>query len=212
MSLGQDVPPEEAPQLSYLIPPEPGQIGKNIHFVVDFSGSMEQDDISAAINQTIAIACQSVDEINIKVTVFGGNYYTWEGIENKKQPGWTALPSQEAIDSLKKWFAELSIDKDSTYIAPAMGAALMEDIENMSVIVISDLCFNDPQDLYFRINHFQNLRTHKATMGFIGIEASIIDANIIFNKCKEWNAWMCHFGRGNFLTELQEYIKLYGGE
>lgn len=181
--------PSLAKELEWVIPPEPGQIGKNIHFVVDFSGSMNEEDISAAIKQTIDIASQSVDEINIKVTVFGRNYVTWEGIKNEKQPGWTSLPSNEAIEALAEWFKVVQLDNGDTLVSNPVGAALEEDIDNLTIIVISDMAFTDDEEIFVRIKNLQAIRTHKATFGFIQIDESLYLQNLIGGRCAEISSW-----------------------
>jgi len=212
MSLGQDEPiePQEPQQLNFVIPPEPGQIGKNIHFVVDFSGSMDRGKLAAAIQQTIDIASQSVDEINIKVTAFAHNRATWEGIENKKQPGWTALPSKEAIEALTEWCYSLQLITHSTYVGDPVRNALTEDIENMTVIVISDMCFDDPSDLNGWIVAEQGRRIHKATLGFIGISPGLAYALSIANRCKEWGAWNANLGVPSHQSALQNFLGQHG--
>jgi len=178
--------------MEWVIPPEPGQIGKNIHFVVDFSGSMDSAKISQAIKQTLDIASQSVDEINIKVTVFGETYATWEGVKNEKQPGWTALPSKEAIDALSSWMTNVVIDNNNTYVAPPVGMALVEDIEGLTVIVISDMGFTDGSLVYKQIEDIQRFRTYPATFGFIGIGLRSYSYDSFKSRMTDVPAWFAN--------------------
>ena len=191
-----------------MVAPEPGQIGKNIHFLVDFSGSMDNEAIAAAIRQTIDIASQSVDEINIKVTVFARGYATWEGIENKKQPGWTALPDAEAIKSLHHWFEVVELDRGDTLISDPTCAALTEDIENMTLIVISDMVFGDGGTFSSSIKRMQEARNHKATFGFIGIKlANIAYTKSMLSLSRELGAWVANFARPNKHFELLFFLE-----
>lgn len=191
-----------------MIQPEPGQIGKNIHFLVDFSGSMDEQAISAAISQTIDIASQSVDEINIKVTVFATDFVTWEGLENKKQPGWTALPDADAISALRLWFETVSINKDNTLITDAVNAALTEDIENMTLIVISDMVIADHVDFADNLKRMQAARNNKASFGFIGIKmASLPYVRCILELSRDIGAWMANFAQPNKHFELLFFLE-----
>lgn len=180
--------PARGQTTDWILPPQPGQITKNIHLVVDFSGSMNADQVSEAISQTLSIVSQSVDEVNIKVTVFGGTYTIWPGVENKSQPGWTALPDANAIKLLEEWLRTVSIDGDSTKLSEPLFVAATENIQK-TIIIISDLFFDDAYCI-------RDVDLSKSTLGIIGImNRNRNTLEFITNLLKQRNAFFCNIRR-----------------
>lgn len=183
--------PNDPPVTEWIKAPEIGDITKNIHFIVDFSGSMHPEQIAQAIQQTIDIATKNVDELNIKVTVFANNVETWPGIENDKMPGWTAMPSDDARKNLSEWFTNVNINNGSTYLNLGLQRVAETLVEDETVIIISDMMFDDnPHVILFNI---KTLNGHGVHFGFIGMNATEQYVNILKNVfLSETNAFFCN--------------------
>jgi len=169
------------PELIWIKEPQPGQIKKNIHFILDKSCSMQSSELTEAITSVINIAEQSVDELNIAITAFGADHKRWEGVEDEHTPkNWAALPSKSALEIANKWMGDVSINNGSTHLENPLMSSLSEKIPNLTIIIVSDMQFNGthttPDKIARLIKELQIKREEagldKATVGFYGIRAS----------------------------------------
>jgi len=192
-----------AQEINWLVPPEQGQIKKNIIFVVDKSASMKPDQVADAIQAVVNIASQSLDELNVGVMAFGGNCERWKGVKDEKLPeGWAALPSKEAVQAIKEWLETIEIENGSTHVAPAILKSMNASLafKDLTIIVISDLEFNGGIDrgptFITAITGAQasrlDAKLDPATFGFFGISASTNAVNATLMDAKLLNAWVCN--------------------
>jgi hypothetical protein len=160
---------------------------------------MRPTQVMTAIQNSIDIATKNIDELNIKVTVFGSNYVTWPGIHNDHMPGWTALPSEDAINSLRDWFNTVSLDTGDTFVNGALSNALQEDIDETIIIlsdfIISDMSFYDENrpGVVSIINAARISRRHPITFGAIIIwrtDSIYPYTEIVTQLCIQIDSWL----------------------
>jgi len=205
---GSQDPPE---MVKWVIPPP--VIHKNIHFILDRSGSMNPDQLASAMGCFLMIASQSVDEINIAITVFGKNAERWDGLPDDNTPKqWAALPSQTALDAAKEWLATVDINDAETRVETAIRTIDTKiirpgnqdtpgghDIDEVSVIVISDLeLTNWPQDLLGAVNTIRRAReanqAHDFNLGFVGIKTNTATLAAFRKVSRQHGFWLAFIG------------------
>lgn len=184
--MAQDSPAErEAPTENIRWEIAPEQIHRNIHFLIDRSGSMNANQIASAMSTFLTVAEQAVDEINIAVTIFGKDAKRWDGVPDERTPKkWAALPSLDNVNAAKAWMRETTIDSSCTKLEEAIATIderIVErpgaDINEITVIVISDLLFdNFPNGLTAAFQAKHQARTingaRRISIGFIGIHSN----------------------------------------
>lgn len=124
------------------------QISKRVLFLFDCSGSMDPTDLARAIDATLLVAEQPTDEMEIAVIAFSGSTLRWPGVSdppgtpNPVPPGWASLPSQKAIDEVRSWLSSFR-GAGNTHILPALAAAMQEQRDELTIILVTDGMFND---------------------------------------------------------------------
>ena len=214
----QDSPPEEkkAPEVvQWAIAPD--VVHKNIHFILDRSGSMNPDQLASAMGCFLMIAEQSVDEINMAITVFGENAVRWEGIPDERTPrGWASMPSQTSLEAAREWLTTVEINNSSTCLDEALKTVetriverLGGDINEITVIVISDLLFdNYPSALLGAVNSLRKARSdnhaHELSFGFVGIRANAGTLTNLRNLSRREGFWLAYIGDRGPAEEAEE--------
>ena len=143
---------------------------KRVLFVLDCSGSMdERDKIAQAVDAFISISGQAVDEMEIGIIGFGSHSYRWEGVpEEGEHPipkGWAAMPSQEAVQKAQQWLVGIRVGsnvKFSTILSPALMAALNEERDQVTVVLITDGHIMDSLDKPAIVSNVENAIRHRA--------------------------------------------------
>jgi len=184
--------------------PQPGDIRKNIHILFDQSGSMSLSEHQAALQQIEAIVSQAFDEFNLKVTAFGHGHATLIPSKDggfdilEEAPTWMSLPSQNNLDRVKNWLGSKQVESSHTQALGATLAALAEDIDDLTIIVVSDCILDDGEPLSDAIKIAQKEREKRhfdvAGFGFINISDSALAESTtsrirqLYNEC-EPNGW-----------------------
>ena len=179
-----------------------GDITKNIHFILDFSGSMHFNEILAAIDQTLKIAEINNDEYNIAVTVFGKHYLRWKGEGNN----WISLPSADNLNLLRGFLSKDEknvkklaniIDDNYTSLQGPLTTALSEFSESnkdLTIIIISDLAFDDPDHYLLNIieKHKEQFikNSRILSVGFISLGSSDRRLERISEICLKTDSWL----------------------
>lgn len=216
----QDSPPAEkkAPEVvQWVIAPE--VVHKNIHFILDRSGSMNADQLASALGCFLMIAEQSVDEINMAITVFGENAVRWEGVPDERTPrGWASMPSQTSLEAAREWLTTVEINSGSTCLHEALNTVdtkiverLGGDIDEITVIVISDLLFdNYPSSLLGAVNTLRKARSdnnaHELSFGFVGIRANAGSLTNLRNLSRREGFWLAYIGDSGPTEEVEEEL------
>lgn len=189
------------------ITPEKGDITKNIHFILDYSGSMNKGDLEHQLNLFLGIATQAVDEYNLSISIFGGNSHRMiPGPDcdlSKDYKGWMAMPSGRNIQAIEAWFEQIIplIDKNHTRIVSPIRNAIKEKIEELTVFVISDCHFDDKRLLYDGFEEIQEKREDRAGLVFIDIDtcSSHLEEQEMngemYAVCKAKGWWLYNAGR-----------------
>lgn len=145
------VPPISANGMEIVSPIEHHHIKRNVHIIVDMSGSMSPAQINEAVAQALAIASQPSDDFNVAITAFAKNWIRMATIDEECDvgPNWMAMPSADNVAKIQEWFGrintpegDISIDIINTFIREPLVTALTEEVEDLSIIVISDCHFN----------------------------------------------------------------------
>jgi hypothetical protein len=153
------------------------------------------------------VAAQSVDEINIAITVFGSEAVRWDGLPDEKTPkGWASMPSQEGLDAAKEWLSTVYVNNSTTAVDTAIRTVdtrivlrVGGDINDETVIIISDLLFdNYPGALLGSIVVMQHERekngARPASVGFVGIGAASARLADLRKISKRENFWLAYVG------------------
>lgn len=186
----------------------PQVVHPNIHFILDRSGSMNVNQLNSAMSCFLYIAEQNIDEINIAITIFGQDAKRWDGCPDENTPkGWASLPSEDALKAARAWVAETPINSSSTRLDEALKTvdrAVVprkgDDISDITVIIISDLCFdNFPAALTQQIEEIRNQRNqnqcHSIDFGFVGIYASQNVLENVRQVCERLECWLAFIER-----------------
>lgn len=158
----------------------PKRIDKNIHFILDLSGSMNPNQIKLAIDCFLTIAGQNTDDMNIAITVFGLDAKRWGGVDGVTPRGWVSLPSKDHLDAANEWLSSVSIDDDDTCLTSAIHTIDTKsihkvggNIDEITVVIISDLMFSDHRISSDALKSVQKIRKKNnvppINVGFIGI-------------------------------------------
>lgn len=122
-------------------------ITRRVLFVVDRSGSMHGDHFSRALAAVRDLSEHPTDDLEVAVIAFNDVATRWPGKpenggrnERNVPAGWAALPSDTAVDEAEAWLAELGAGGD-TLVIPALRAALAEQRDELSVVLVSDGLF-----------------------------------------------------------------------
>ena len=222
-SWSQDPPPtkekKDSEIIQWAIAPE--VVHKNIHFILDRSGSMNADQLTSAMSCFLMVAAQATDEINIAITVFGEDAVRWGGMPDERTPkGWASMPSQTSLNAAKKWLATIAINSGSTNVGRALQTVdthIIErpgdDINDITVIVISDLNFdNYPDALLGAVNILRKTRmdnhTRDFNLGFVGIHASPGHLTNLRNLARRQGFWLAYIGEHGPIEEAEEEEEL----
>lgn len=185
--------PVSAQEMEMVIPPRRDQITKNIHLIIDYSGSMEPEEIRMAVNQAIMIAGQPGDEFNVAITVFGQDYVRMEILDEECElgPNWMAMPSQDHLDTIIDFLGSVAINDNSTLAEEAVRAAINEEIDDLTVIIISDCVIQDrwrlPEVMSGSGVHF----------GFVGIDSRMARNEGFMELCEENDCWFINIPKEN---------------
>lgn len=184
----------------------------NILFIVDTSGSMDQQQVADAIQAVLNIAEVPLDDLQIALISFGGVARRWAGTEDRNpqtgelisRPNWSLMPSRHNLDAAREWL-ENSRDGGGTQIIAAINQAFAscgageggQSVRNLSIIIISDGDFNNFGGLQRSIDERQRERRRAdlddVAIGFFGIGVTERDDQSIRNLVGE-NATRCILG------------------
>lgn len=182
-------PPVIKTEVEMVLPPGRGEITENIHIIVDKSGSMTSDELSIAIDETLTIAGQGLENLNVAITTFGGDHQRLRYVdkESKIGPNWLCMPS---ADNLKRIKAHLAapINNYATFVRPPLQLALNEKVKKLTVIVISDLLFGRLDNLSADLKKMT--KGKDVVVGFVGINAAVGKKSTMFKLCKKNKAWL----------------------
>jgi hypothetical protein len=200
--------PEEKPPeiIKWAIPPQ--VIYKNIHFILDRSGSMSTEQLASAMGAFLGLAEQAVDEINIAITVFGQEAVRWDGTPDEHTPhGWAGMPSKIGLDAAKDWLNKVAVNGSSTVVGTAIATVDTRpvprhpggNLDEVTVIIISDLIFdNYPSDLLGAIQTLKKARDGNhckgISFGFIGVHTSVSSLTSIRDLSLRENFWVAYTG------------------
>jgi len=181
----------QEPQIEWVRMPERTDITNRIHIFVDVSASMGPSELALAINQALHISEQPIDELNIAITVFGDSHERLQIVDEDSDigPNWMCMPSQEHIDRIRDFLDDHSVSDAATHLVGALEAAINEDIDNISYIVISDCNIMD-------LHIVQEIELN-GPIGFIGIGA---DTRGFFAEVAEEQRWWF----GNYAISIPE--------
>ena len=167
------------------IPPEKGDITKNIHVLFDRSGSMGMTQLAAAYKEVEAIVMQNTDEFNIAVSVFGTNHLRLKVKDKECKLGenWMAMPSMLHYKTILNFVENAPVDGGSTQITTAIEEIVKENKQNVTIIVISDC---DIEDIYRPLATLKKSKT-KFKVGFVNVTRRI--ATHTYQAIKENGCW-----------------------
>jgi len=158
--------PVRAYDIEVLLPIEKHHTTKNLHIFIDFSGSLVQRGlIDDAVEQALLVASQGADEFNIAVTVFANTSARMEITDPNCEtgPNWIAMPSAENVEFINGWLYTVRIRNDNTLLRNPLYSALQENVEELSIVVISDGHFYHPEIARL-------LQTTEVPVSFIGLD------------------------------------------
>lgn len=197
-------PQQKAPEVITWVK-TPDVIHKNIHFVLDKSGSMSLTQLTSAMNCFLNIAEQSSDELNIAITVFGERAARWAGKPDDNTPaGWASLPNKENLDSAKEWLKNVEVGTGATRLENAIAqvdARILSrkggNIDEITVIVISDLLFDGyPKNVIDPIAELRKKRKDNncsdISLGFVGIYSPKKAVDRIEAIREQLNCWLAY--------------------
>lgn len=105
--------------------------GKSFVFVVDQSGSMNNNKSLRAIEMTLMVASQPTDDMEACLIGFTRTSLRWK-------QGWKKLPSQKVVDDMGAWVKQFASNWAGTELGPALTQALAEEKKELTVVIISD--------------------------------------------------------------------------
>jgi Mg-chelatase subunit ChlD len=157
LALAQDVAPVESktpaakpqrpPDIIELVIPGNRPMTTWIAFVVDSSGSMDNSGrMGMAIKFATDILGQGVDEMKVALLAFKGSHERWPGVPHDglgpaPPEGWTEFPGVTQLQSAEKWLNSQGAH-GITNPSSALREALAEEIEDLTVVIITDGDFN----------------------------------------------------------------------
>lgn len=152
----------------WILPPEQGQVKKNILFLVDKSASMSPTELFQGISTMIGIMEQSVDEMNVTVMAFGTYLVKWPGPSNKsdKMPAnWLELPSKDGIEEVRAWIDKVDTGS-GTYMLSSLTDVSKEPVSPLTIVVITDgsyrgLVLNNANNMQELVDHLNKLNTDR---------------------------------------------------
>jgi hypothetical protein len=160
----EPTPQPSAPKLEMIVE-QKIPINKNILFIVDRSGSMDNGLLERAITVVLSIVEpeHAIDELNVAAVVFNDRYVRWDGHPSpagERQPpkGWASLPNPEAVKALNEWVDSYRAG-GSTHVIPALVHGLMEPINELTIVVVSDGIFSDPVGMVGMSDALRNIIT-----------------------------------------------------
>lgn len=200
-------PPEREPEIiQWNIAPE--GIHKNIHFILDRSGSMSAEQLTSAMSCFLTVAGQATDEINIAITLFGQDTVRWPGCPDENTPPqWASLPSQENLEAARIWIATTPVNGNSTQVSDAISSVDNKPIartggaiNEVTVIIISDLQFDSfPGSITAPLQKLREARQKNGckdmSFGFVGIYATPDSLGRLRALCEEKGCWLAFITR-----------------
>lgn len=111
---------------------------KNILLLVDNSGSMAGKTWAVARGYATMIAGQGTDQASVAVMAFGEAPQRW----SYKKATWARLPDDNAVKDASSWLDRLPAT-GSTFLLPALSAALAEKVDPLTVVVVTDGLFSE---------------------------------------------------------------------
>lgn len=172
---------------------------RNILFLIDSSGSMNDRKIGDAINFAMQVAEAPIDDFNITLVTFGSRVARWAGTKDVDERtgaqvghrGWAAMPSSNNLQAARNWISN-NLDDGSTYVIPGIEHAsransglydgILHDVElpaitlkELTIIIITDGEFSEPLIRVVRaIAAAQSMRQKRElpsiNFGLIGID------------------------------------------
>lgn len=131
------------------------RITNKMLFLVDCSGSMTGEKLSRAIDQTIEIAGQETDDLQIACIAFDDGQRRWPG-------GWAKLPDPDVLVELRTWL-NTTCRGGNTPIAQALIMAMQEPVRDMTLIIVSDGFFDEETGALTDL--FKGLQEARVTAG-----------------------------------------------
>jgi len=127
---------------------------KHLFLLVDNSGSMAGKSWSVARGYASMIAGQGTDQASVAVLAFGEGAQRW----TYKGAKWARLPDGHAVKAASSWLDKLPAF-GSTYVLPGLTEALRENVDPLTVVVVSDGLFTeDPAPLLVAVECLQRER------------------------------------------------------
>lgn len=123
--------------------PQTRRMSNKVAIVADASGSMNDvARISIALGFIRYMIGHGDDHLDIAAFAFSDEFVRWPGVPytgNGRAPprGWTAFPSEEALDNVNSWL-RAQVASGGTNPVGAMLAALREDVDDLTVMLIMD--------------------------------------------------------------------------
>lgn len=130
---------------------EPNErITNKLFFLLDKSGSMDGIKINEAISSLNQIINIPTDDIHVAVSIFGETYKRWSGTPDGEKPGWTLLPSADNLAALQAWINNESPGGDNTKLTDALNNALIDPMDNITIVIVSDGNIHESYDHLLR--------------------------------------------------------------
>lgn len=151
------------------IPPQKGDVSKNIHIIFDKSYSMTTDDFKIAYKEIEEIVTTGTDEFNIAVTAFGNTHERMIVKDDSCKIGanWMSMPSLENSQKIMKWIKGVKVG-NSTFMYSAIADVLRDNKKDVTVIIISDCSIDDIVSCVRLIEKARQTKEHnKFNVGFV---------------------------------------------
>lgn len=189
--------------------PQHTDVTKNIHIILDYSGSMQGKDIQKQLEYLNQIAAQPFDDYNLSISIFGGNSARMTpgddcDVNEKLGPNWMAMPSARNLQAINAWIQRESaqISNSNTRLCQPIQRALRDDVKDLTIIVISDCMLDDKRQLYNSLDELQRKRNNgPAKIGFIDVDDCQHTTNDeekwtgdVYALCKAKGWWLMNVG------------------
>ncbi len=181
-SAGSEYEAERAPhghlEAREIVPSAtPVPVKRFMLFVVDVSGSMQGGALAKAIDAVVAMTNVDNDDYYIGLIVFDMQPKRWRWQEKKRWYAWATMPSVRNLRRAHAWLRGHIGLNNGTAVDPALGLALADPREELTIILITDGIFRNEDNPIQVLRDGQRSRQERnlppATLMVIGIgEAS----------------------------------------
>ncbi len=117
------------------------RLTSRVVLVVDVSGSMQARPLAQALDVVSSLLEQPLDELEVAIWAFAAHATRWPGHRGPQDgdlpAGWGRLPSPETLEAAQSWLRGKG-GHGSTNPLDAMAAAVSENREKISVVLITD--------------------------------------------------------------------------